>query len=100
MVEDTLDRPGVADLFEIGTGIASLVGVTVPQGAVVAGQPIRELDIPRECVVAAVIRGKEFVVPRGDTLVQPGDEVVFVGPAPAVKRAQDAFLATRRGVQT
>lgn len=59
MVENYLERPGVADLFEIGSGAASLVGVIVPEGAHVAGRLIREITIPKECVVAAVVRGKK-----------------------------------------
>jgi len=42
-------------------------------------------------VVAAVIRGKQFAVPRGSTLIEVGDEVVFVGPAGAVQEAKDLF---------
>ena len=65
MVENYLDRPGVAQLFEIGRGVASLLGVLVSETAVVADTLIRDIDIPKECVVAAIIRGDEFVVPRG-----------------------------------
>lgn len=92
MVENYLDRPGVAELFEIGTGVASLVSVAVPQGAEVDGRRIRDISVPEGCVVAAVIREEEeFVVPRGDTEVRAGDYVVFVGPAPAIKEAHDLF---------
>ncbi len=91
-IENYLERPGVADLFEIGKGIANLVGVDVPERARVAGHPIKEIDIPKECVVAAIIRGKQFVVPRGDTVVEEGDEVVFVGPIGAITRAHEHFL--------
>ncbi|UCE17843.1 MAG: amino acid permease [Gemmatimonadota bacterium] len=92
MVENYLDRPGVAELFEIGTGEASLVGVFVPEKSRVVGNLIREIEIPTECVVAAIIREKRFVVPRGDTKIEVGDHVVFVGPASAIKRAQDIFM--------
>jgi len=98
MVENFLDRPGVAELFEIGAGVASLVGVVVPENASVSGKQIREIkeiNVPAECVVAAVIRGKKFVVPRGDTTIETGDEVVFVGPASDVKLAQDLFVIPR-----
>jgi Trk K+ transport system NAD-binding subunit len=91
MVENYLDRPGVADLFEIEGGAASLVSVIVPEQAQVAGKHIRDIDIPHACVVAAVIRDNQFVVPRGDTEIATGDHVVFVGPAPAIKKAQDLF---------
>lgn len=95
MVETYLDRPGVAELFEIGTGVANLLGVIVPEGATVAGKKIRVIQIPADCVVAAVIRGKKFVVPRGDTTIEVADEVVFVGPAEAVKDANDLFVLTK-----
>jgi amino acid transporter/Trk K+ transport system NAD-binding subunit len=90
-VENYIDRPGVADLFEIGTGIASLLSVRVPKSAKVAGQAIKDLDIPTECVVAAVIRGKDFVVPRGNTVIEEDDEVVFVGPTSAITKAHEYF---------
>ncbi len=92
MVENYLDRPGVADLFEISSGVASLVGMVVPEDARVAGKLIRNIEVPMDCVVAAVIRGKKFVVPRGDTKIQVGDQVVFVGPTGAIKKAQEMFL--------
>lgn len=92
MVENFLDRPGVAQLFEIGTGVASLLGVTVSEKTAVVGKQIREIPIPKECVVAAVIRGKEFVVPRGDTEIQANDRVIFVGPPAVIKKAQDVFI--------
>lgn len=91
MVENYLDRPGVAQFFEIGRGVASLLGVSVAEKAVVIGKLIREIEIPKECVVAAVIRGSDFVVPRGDTKIEAKDRVVFVGPTTAIKKAQDVF---------
>jgi Trk K+ transport system NAD-binding subunit len=90
-VENYLDRPGIADLFEIEAGVANLVSVIVPEGARVAGKQIRDIEVPRECVVAAVTRGKEFVVPRGNTEIEPGDNVVFVGPAASIRKAKDIF---------
>jgi len=91
MVENYLDRPGVADLFEIETGVASLIDMEVPDGAEVIGRKIMDIDIPEQCVVAAIIRGDEFVVPRGQTEVCGGDHVVFVGPSDAVQTAHSIF---------
>lgn len=91
MVENYLDRPGVADLFEIESGVASLIDMVVPADAQVVGMKIRDIDIPAQCVVAAVIRDDEFVVPRGDTEICSGDHVVFVGPSDAVQTAHGIF---------
>ena len=92
LVENYLDRPGVAELFEIGSGAAGLVSVRVPQGARVEGVEIREIGLPRGCVVAAIIRHEEFVVPRGSTVVEADDNIVLVGPHEAVKKANNVLV--------
>ena len=94
LVENHLDRPGVAELFEIGAGEANLVGVIIPEKARVSGQLIQELSIPRDCVVAAIIRDDVFVVPRGDTTIHVADHVLFVGTTEATKSALDEFMRT------
>lgn len=91
MVENYLDRPSVAELFEIESGIASLLELVVPGEGGVVGLPIRKIQIPDDCVVAAVIRNEEFVVPRGDTVLQHDDRVVLVGPSEAVRSAHRIF---------
>jgi Trk K+ transport system NAD-binding subunit len=89
MVESQLDRPGLAQLFEFGMGAASVLDVTVPAGAEVNGQLIRDLKIPKECVIAAIIRDNAFVVPHGNTTIRVDDKVIFIGPATAIRKACD-----------
>jgi Trk K+ transport system NAD-binding subunit len=92
MVENYLDRPGVAELIQIEGGVANLIDVHVPKGGQVVGRRIHEIDIPDECVVAAVIRDGRFVVPRGHTEIHEADHVVFVGPPSAVQDAHAVFV--------
>ena len=86
-----LDRPGVADSFEIGSGVASFTDVTVPEGMRVVGRCLRDVDMPDECVAAAVIREKQFVVPHGRTQIAAGDRIVFVGSPESVEKSRDIF---------
>lgn len=95
MVENYLDRPGVADLFEIENGVASLIDMEVPEGGTVVGSLIQEINIPDQCVVAALIRNDEFVVPRGQTEIKSGDHVVFVGPSESIQAAHKIFSETK-----
>jgi amino acid transporter/Trk K+ transport system NAD-binding subunit len=92
MVENYLDRPGVAELIQIEGGVANLIDVFVPNEGEVVGRRIQDIAIPEECVVAAVIREGSFVVPRGKTEILKGDHVVFVGPPSAVQQARDVFV--------
>jgi len=40
-----------------------------------AGQQIKELDLPSDCVLISIQRGRRLVIPHGDTVLQPGDRV-------------------------
>ncbi len=92
MVENILDNPVLAQLFEFGIGAASLLEVSVPENANVNGNLIRDIDIPKGCLIAAIIRDNQFVVPRGATTIEVDDRVIFIGPASAIKKAFDIFM--------
>jgi Trk K+ transport system NAD-binding subunit len=61
---------------------------TPPGGSILADRLINEsvTDLPSEVVIGAVTRDREFTVPRGGTIIKPGDHVVlFVRPRPSRK---------------
>jgi len=95
MVENLIERPGLAQLYEFGIGAASLLDAHIPEGANVVGKEIRELAIPEECLIAAIIRDNEFVVPRGKVVIEVDDRIVFIGPAAVVREAADMFTGTK-----
>jgi len=95
MVENLLDRPGLAQLYEFGIGAASLLDVNVPENAEVDGRIISDIEINKECVIAAIIRHDKFIVPRGDTHIKVNDRVIFIGPADIIRKAIDKFLITK-----
>ena len=63
-------------LFQLEGGAVSLVEVTLADDAPVAQQAVRDVDIPRDATIVAVIRDSHVIMPRGDTLLLPGDEVL------------------------
>ena len=50
--------------------------MTLAEDAAVVGRPIREIAIPREATIVAILRDEHLVVPRGETIFEPGDEVL------------------------
>jgi CBS domain-containing protein len=56
----------------------SLIRCRIREGDFAAGKPLRQLGLPADCVVNQIQRGKHLVVPRGDTVVQPGDILVVL----------------------
>jgi len=51
------------------------VEVTVPSESHVVGKSVAELGLSRTAVLISIQRGREILIPRGDTLLQVGDVV-------------------------
>ena len=62
----------------IGSDQAEVIEIEIDDDSVFDGRPIREVaaDLPDGVVVGAITRNGDFVRPRGDTVVEPGDHVV------------------------
>jgi trk system potassium uptake protein TrkA len=55
---------------------------------------LQDLQIPSECVIAAIIRKGRLIIPHGDTVLEPADEVLAVVHASQVSQFA-AVLALR-----
>ena len=60
----------VAAVASLGSG---LLEFGVPADSAVAGRRVRELGLPRDSLLAVIVRDGEAVPPRGSTEVEPGD---------------------------
>jgi cell volume regulation protein A len=47
----------------------------VDPGDAAAGRMIKELGLPREALVNLIVRDREAILPRGSTVIEPGDEL-------------------------
>lgn len=87
LIEGTLQLPP-----EDGAG-TEFVEVTLPAHARAAGKSISGLRLPRSAVLVSIRRGREAIIPRGDTRLRPGDAVTTLcqkGSAAEIR----AFLQT------
>ena len=76
LIAEEMSLGDMMTLLKLRRGQYSIVENRVDPGAVAAGKPIRELDLPHECVLTAIFRGGELIIPRGETILQPDDEVL------------------------
>ena len=57
---------------------AHLVEVTLADSSPAVAVRIADLGVPRDATIVAVIRERHVIVPRGETVMQPGDEVLVL----------------------
>lgn len=76
LVEEAVSVGTLVRLLHFAEGKARLVEVTLAEDTPALGRSIAELGMPRDSSLVAVVRSGRVVVPRGDTVIEPGDEVI------------------------
>jgi trk system potassium uptake protein TrkA len=76
LVEEAVSVGSLVRLLQFEGGDARLVEVTLAEQSPAAGISLADLGVPRSATIVAVLRGRHLVVPRGDTVLQPLDEVI------------------------
>ncbi|MFL5735583.1 MAG: potassium channel family protein [Chloroflexia bacterium] len=87
IIEQEIPSRGLVHLLTLKHAQLDIVEATVEQGSRVAGSSLAEIDFPDDTVVSVVLRNGTMTLPRGDTVLQPKDEVIAI-----VKRdSEEAF---------
>mgnify|MGYP001074953579 CR=1 FL=1 len=57
---------------------ATVLKITIEWDSHVIRKKIKELSIPEDIVVVGIMRKDKFVIPRGETTIEPNDEIIVV----------------------
>jgi trk/ktr system potassium uptake protein len=78
LVQEAVSVGSFVRLLSFEGGKAKLAEVTLAEGSPAADKEIVELGLPRDATVVAIVRQERVVVPRGDTMIRAGDEVIVL----------------------
>ena len=92
LVAEEMSLGDMITLLKLRKGQFALVEEKVHPLALAAGHAIRDLMLPPDCVLAAIIRKGDLIIPRGDVVLQPADEILAV-----VQSSQTTALASLLG---
>ncbi|MCK9467791.1 MAG: Trk system potassium transporter TrkA [Porticoccaceae bacterium] len=76
-----VEQPGSLQVLDFANGIMQLVAVRAYNGGPLVGKQLRSLKehLPKvDTRVAAIFRHDRSIVPKGDTVIEAGDEVFFI----------------------
>ncbi len=80
------------------TGTLDLEEFRVAADHAIAGAAVRELGLPREALVAVVVRDDDAIPPRGSTRIEAGDVLFVLVPHGKRPEVEDVFERWRRRV--
>ncbi len=78
LVEEAVSVGTLVRLLNFAEGKAGLVEVTLADESPACATAISELGVPRDASIVAVVRERRVVVPRGDTVLEAGDEAIVL----------------------
>ncbi len=78
LIEEEMSMGDMMTLVKLRRGNYALVEEKIPPGAKAIGVTIKDLGLPEKCVIAAIIRNGEVMIPRGISVLEEGDEVLAV----------------------
>lgn len=96
IIEEEMSMGDMMTLLKLRRGNYSLVEEKIPPGAKAIGVAIRDLGLPDHCVVAAIIRKGEVIVPRGGSGFEAGDEVLAVTDRDGAQRLAELLTPIKK----
>ncbi len=76
LVVDEMELKSVFTLMKLNRGKYSIVQVIVNNQSSAVNRVIKDLGIPTKAILISITRGKEIIIPRGDTLINGGDKIL------------------------
>ncbi|RNI11775.1 Trk system potassium transporter TrkA [Methanohalophilus sp. RSK] len=90
-VADILSIPSAIDSESFADGKVKMMEFVVKDNSNIAGKHLRDIDLLDCCIVSALFRGSQLIIPHGEDIIQAGDHIVIIGKADAMKDISSFF---------
>lgn len=86
---------GASEVVDMAQARIELVQIEITEQSRHIEKPLSQLTLPRDALVAAVVRNDELFVPGGADVLMAGDRAYLIGRPKAVLDAEDLFTTRR-----
>jgi trk system potassium uptake protein TrkA len=76
LIAEEMSLGDMMTLLKIRRGEYSLIEEKVHPLSEAANMALRDVTLPAECTIVAIIRKSQLIIPRGEVVFQPADEVL------------------------
>jgi len=91
LIAEEMSLGDMMTLLKLRKGEYSIVEEKIHPASIAAHKMISDVQIPSECVLAAVIRKGKMIIPHGDTILLPSDEVIAIVHASQVTQLANSL---------
>ena len=76
VIEEEVSFSDFVNLMSFKRGKLAIVRVDLPEDSPIINKEIKDVELPPDSVLVFVVRGEEVIVPKGNTVLKPGDDVI------------------------
>lgn len=76
IIEEEVSFADFVSLLSFKRGKLALVRVDLPKDSPLINKAIKDIVLPKDSVIVSIIRGQEVIIPKGDTILKVGDDIV------------------------
>jgi trk system potassium uptake protein TrkA len=76
IIEEEVSFSDFASLLSFKRGKLAIVRVDLPEGSPVIDKQVMDIQWPENSVLLSVVRKDDVIIPRGDTILKAGDDVI------------------------
>jgi trk system potassium uptake protein TrkA len=78
IIEEEVSFSDFVNLMSFKRGKLSIVRVDLPADSPVIDKEVKDIRLPVDSVLVSILRGEEVVVPKGDTVLKTGDDIIAI----------------------
>ena len=94
LVEEAVSTGDLIRLLKLEQGKVALLEVTLAEGSPAEGKTLRDLEMPPDCTLVAIVRDRHVITPTSDTQLSVGDEVLALATAEAESDLREALAGS------
>jgi trk system potassium uptake protein TrkA len=76
IIEEEVSFSDFVNLMSFKRGKLAIVRVDLPQDSPVINKKVKDIQLPPDSVLVSIVRGEEVIVPKGDTVLKAGDDII------------------------
>ena len=76
IIEEEVSFSDFVNLMSFKRGKLAIVRLDLPSDSPVINKQVQDIQLPPDSVLVSIVRGEEVIVPKGNTVLKPGDDII------------------------
>ncbi|HTY45202.1 MAG TPA: NAD-binding protein [Patescibacteria group bacterium] len=78
IIEEEVSFSDFVNLMSFKRGKLAIVRVDLPEDSPVINKMVQDIKLPADSVFVSIVRKDEVIVPKGTTVLEPGDDIIAI----------------------